>query len=296
MPKVVLKEKKAILTKEPTTEKLSWIKVKGAIPSKWLPYPKGLEIYYRPYTHGDLLLFNQTNPDGSPVMDAVQRIEFVMKGIDVGGAPFDKWSISYRDFLFVSLLRRLSTFDTNQFVMAYKCSVCGGENQAIFSLEQVDIMDVEVPALPVVYTTTEGEVLHFSLLTVGGYMRLLKEGNLKDELAILSEMLVNFQDREKAYKILYDARGKGGQDIEALIEINTMLLTGIKPLEHKCQFCLKFNEEEEQKEKSTPGYSAYFRDPTNYLSFYDPEVVVFPFRQPDDTFRNRIRFGLQGNR
>ena len=300
--KVVLKDRTKGKSSLPGPEKplsvrgSSRIKVLGKIPSKWLPYPKGMEIYYHPYTHGDLIAFNQTDSNGRPVMDAAQQMDFVMSGIETGGVPFDKWELSYRDFLFVSLLRRLSTFDTNQFIMAYKCRTCGVENQAIFDLGRVDILDVEVPALPIVYTTTSGTELHFSLLTVGSYLKLFKAGSLKDEILVLAEMVSNIPDKEMAQKILYEARGEGAQDISALVEINSMLLTGVAPMDHTCQSCSRFNEGEVEKSKEKPGYEPLYRDPVNRLGFYDPEVVVYPFREADDSFRDRIRFGLPGTR
>lgn len=75
------------------------------LPSKFLPYPKGTKITYRPYLFGEVKKFNQGQQSTS------QAWALIASGIK---CSFDVNELTLSDLRYIGLLRKISTFGLRQ--------------------------------------------------------------------------------------------------------------------------------------------------------------------------------------
>jgi len=234
------------------------------LPSKFKSYPKDATIFYYPYTYGDLLSFNQSK------MSEAGNVEFILKGIEVS----PNFSLTYFDFLYIALLRRLSTFDSSKFDIKYACSKCGNVVTKTVTFEEVEFDDMDVEDLPIVVTYKDKD-LTIMPLTISQYLDLAKKGKHNNKIAILAKTITNVPFDE-AMNIISTATGEFA---EILDEVNTILYHGIKPFSFECD-----NEVDGEKCGQVES-----------VSIDRPEVLVLPFRRDSKAIRNKIRFGIQQN-
>ena len=74
------------------------------LPSRKLQYPKGVRVYYRPYTLGELLKINQYN------FDEVELYEFILDGIKVTG--MEKEDLTYYDVVYLGWRRKTASMES----------------------------------------------------------------------------------------------------------------------------------------------------------------------------------------
>lgn len=224
------------------------------LPSKCLPYPPGVIIKYKPYTYGEILKFNQSK------LGKAGNIEFILEGVITEGIK--KTELALLDFLFISILRRISSFESDQYTVTFDCNNCGKSNRVSQNISKIEFDDLNVESLPIVLDTEYGE-LHFKPITVAQHLDLLKSG-IDDSIAVYAKQIIN-KPYDEAYKIIYNATGDLKEDLETL---DKLLYFGPKPLECKCNSC-KF---------------------INTVAIDNPEVVVEPFRDSKGPVGSRIRF------
>lgn len=228
------------------------------LPSKFLPYPTGV-VEYVPYTFGELVRLAQSN------LDPVGITKFILEGIKTS---FNKEDLSYFDFMYVALLRRISSAESNQFSFMGTCGDCGDKRKYISGLADLEFNDLTVPDLPIIIEVG-GFPLHFMPLTVGKYMELSESGKLDDRVEVYASTVVN-KPKDQVRMILESAPGTIVEDIE---EVDRLLMFGVKTLPIKCGAC---------------GESIV-------VDIEDPEVLVRPFRPDENPPRNRILFGVKGH-
>lgn len=259
-------EEKSVRIPIQASDGLAWIKM-VEVPSRFLPYPKGSVITYRGYTYGELIRLNQSK------LDVGGEIELILEGIRTEG--FEKSELSYFDYLFVAMHRKLSTFDTNTFNLVFACDACGGDNRIEMDVMKVEFTDLSTPELPIVVDVGLDKPLMFKPLTVDSFIRLSRTELLGDQMEIFLEMIdppLPPLEKEDMRKTLTDLPGRM---MEVLLQVDTLLYFGVKPVEVQCKHC------------STPEVPY-----TMKVNIHDPGVIVEPFRGDREFVGNRIRFGL----
>jgi len=226
------------------------------LPSKFLPYGNG-KIFYRPYTYGEVDAFSDSNINASKAMD------FVLEGIETDG--FEKYDLTLGDFLFIALLRKISSFGTLEFQVT--SSYRGHPINKVLNHEDIEFDDLEIEALPVVLTLSNVE-MHFMPLTVRGYQSLYQR-EIDNERAALAMQCINMKFDE-AYEIINNTTGR---DISYLKEVDAMLHHSISPVD------VVFTVDGQEVHKS--------------IEIDDPNALVLPFLGSEESTGSPIRFGLQ---
>lgn len=226
------------------------------LPSKFMPYPSNTKIFYRPYTYGEADSFSDSKVSNS------KALEFVLDGVNTDG--IDKYNLTLGDFLYIALLRKISSFGTLEFQVAvtYKRELF----KKVVTHEDIVFDDIKAEKLPVVFTMG-GRDLHFYPLTIKQYIELLDK-DLDNERAIIAMQCDNlpFDD---AYNIINDAIGR---DITYLKEVDGLLSHSVAPLD------VVFNIEDKEVHKS--------------VAIDDPNTLVLPFLGHEESSRSPIRFGV----
>jgi hypothetical protein len=245
------------------------------IPSKFLPYPQGVEISYYPYKFGELKKFAQSK------LSIKQRYEFILDGILVTGMPKEK--LTFNDFLFIALLRKMSSVGVQDISVKFKCLKCNFENTHHVKLNQLDFDGLDIPSLPATIVINNKE-MSFSPLTVEDFFSLFREGKENDPVGILSMQCRNLTFKQ-SYDLIYNANP---EDSEMLDELNTMFYHGLATMSIPCE-----NKEALEKELldgveiEKNVHCKYI----NKIELGDPDLIVQPFRRDGRTAKDRIRFG-----
>jgi len=241
------------------------------LPSKFLPYPEKSEIFFRSYTYGEISQISQSK------VGINDKINMAIRGITTKGFNVDE--ISYFDLQYVSLLRRGSTFATNDFSVRYKCrnkevrkiiegkekiESCQKENFEILPLTNFEFIDLEIPQLPINVKFKDRKV-RFDVFRVKDYLYLNNVNKADDAIAILA-IQTDIKDFEEAYKFI---QGVSGDDLVLLKRIDVMLNHGLKHFKLKCRDC---------------GY-------INYIGPGEGDVIIMPFCSTKDTHGDVISFG-----
>jgi len=195
----------------------------------------------------------------------------------------DKENLTFNDFLFLALLRKMSSVGIQDISVKYRCAKCNFENTEHIQLDKLDFDDMEVPDLPAHLIINNKEV-SFTPLTVKDFFLLFKEGKEKDPVSILAVQCRNMHFKE-ACDLLYNANP---EDSELLEELNKMFYHGLATMKFSCQ-----NKEAKETEmldgiEIEKNVHCKF---TNYIELGDPDLIVQPFRRDGRTAKDRIRFG-----
>lgn len=235
------------------------------LPSNFLPYPEGIEITYTPYEYGEVESLNEAH------MTTEDAFRFILKGIKTKGIKNE--DLTLPDFLFIALLRKLSTLGDSKFVAKnFLCVSCKTSLELVFSIKEHLKFDyMEAPKLPV-KADQLGELkdVKFTPLTIGDYLELartkkLNKGQKKDTVAMMAKQARNV-DYDTAYKVIYSLVGK---DHARIRQIDGLLYHSLQAVESKCNKC---------------------GAPTS-LMLDGWEAVIIPFRGEGDPEESGISFG-----
>ncbi len=255
------------------------------LPSKGAPYPVGGTITYSPYCYGELLQFNQSD------LDRAGKLEFILKGIN---ASFPKDDLAYFDVMFISLLRRLATFDTDAFKATYRCPKCGAKNTVNRKISELEFKDFEfkVPIKADLSPDVDGSlVLEFVPLTIGRYLLLAKKDKETDPLCVQASCVRN-RDYEEAHSILYKLYG---ETRETLDQIDTMLYFGINPITIECTNVIPAEEEVSDSDEPTGKGEDEVCGYKLSIELDDPETLIQPFRLTSGAPGNRVQSRIEAH-
>lgn len=231
------------------------------LPSKCLSYPENVEIAYRPYSFGEAKKLSQSK------FSMKEHIDFVLSGVQTQGLK-SKYDITYSDFLFISLLRRIATVQTQTVSITFPCQHCESPNTYQINVSDLEFQDIEIPKLPMI-VNIKGKELRFSFFTIGNFIEAQKKNNLKDNMALLAYSVTNMPYRE-AYSIITD-NNLSFEDGSVLDVVEAQLYHGLKTKEFVCQ-------------KGDCGQ-------TSKVNLEILNMVISPFRENEDSYRDRIRYG-----
>jgi len=228
------------------------------LPSNFLPYPEGVAISYVPYTFDELLAFGQSN------MSKADSVEYILRGIHTEG--IEKHQLSFFDFIYVSLLRKMSSFRDDEIIVEYDCYNCGTKNVLNERMSQLDFKDLDIPRLPIKVKVEEGVFLHFAPITIKTFLELERFNMMENKVAVYAAAVVNME-RSQATPIIKNAQG---DLLRALVYVDDKLSFGLKPLIRNCKNCKA----------------------SNTLGMDEPEAFIYPFRGSDGLIGDVIQFDV----
>ena len=231
------------------------------LPSRGLSYPAGCEISYRPYSFGEAKKLSQSK------FSLKEHIDFVLNGVQCHGLK-SKYDLTYSDFLFISLLRRISTVQTKTISITFQCRHCKANNTYQINVGDMEFQDSELPKLPI-KVNIRGKELKFTYFTLAKFIEAHNHNAIKDEMALLAYSVTNLPFKE-AYSIITD-ENLPYDDGAVLDVVEEQLFHGLNPKEFVCQ-------------KGDCGM-------TNVVNLEILNMTISPFRGDENTYRDRIHYG-----
>lgn len=226
------------------------------LPSRGLAYPDA-RLTYSPYSYAEVADFNES------VASEADKQKMISAGIEFSEG-IEK--MSYNDFMYVALLRRLSSFGTSTYKVQTRCPHCSTMHTQTFTTVGFD--DIQAEALPLILTLESGKELHFNVLTVENFWALDKSGELDNSSAILARCVTNVE-YEEAYDLISNSTGV---DSGNLFLVDKYLYHGISKVPAECK---------------AEGCGKKFDIDLNNTK----ESVIYPFRESSGSNPGRIRFG-----
>lgn len=227
------------------------------LPSRGILYEPNSELAYHPYTFGDISYISDSK------LSQESLVKFLSDGIVFSEGVEN---LTVEDFWYICLLRKLSSMNSSEYKVQYKCKNCGSLSSDVFT--QVSFDDIKAEDLPI-ETDIDGKELVFSPLTVKDYMKVIDKPDL-DSTTLLALNVTNMK-LDEALDIIKNAVG---EDAQVLSEIDEYLYHGISKHEAKCTEC---------------GH-------VNYVDLTDhKESIIRPFRSEERSVKSRIRFGKNRN-
>jgi hypothetical protein len=234
------------------------------LPSKSLSYPPGTTVSHRPYTFGEVKRISQSK------LGIKDTFKEILKGVETN-LP-DKGMLTVPDVLFLGLLRKISTFGSSKFSVAYHCSHCDKGSTFDLSADQIDFAELSVPRLPIKISLSNDVEYVFTPITINDYNYLVDKELADDELAILA-----VQCRSGGFeKNLEEFNNCNMEDGQILSEVDKLLKHEVKPVKNKCNNKLDDN-------KVCGG--------ENNIELDGGRALVLPFRKLENVNGSRIRFG-----
>ena len=196
----------------------------STLPSKGLLYPEDATIDIRPYSFGDMKRLN-----GGHYNELEKLIGFVLSGVM---PSFEAEDLLLIDFMYIALLRKLSSNTGTEYQCEYECNQCGESNIYRFKMTDIDTYDLG-EGFPKTIPHSSGFDLVFHPATIKNYRYLAKNKQLENEVAFTAVQVANFSFKE-AYEIVDNSYL---EDMEKLEEIDRDIAVGVKPNESSCGKC-----------------------------------------------------------
>ena len=253
-----LQENQSVETVESTSV---WIDVLE-VPSKFLSYPPGSKIQYKPYSFGELEEWASLPRGASPE----DKYKLGLKGIKVEG--FDIFDLNIADYNYIMTLRKLSTYDRARFDLKYNCPHCSEQVVSTQEIQNINFKDFEeFNRLPVVYKTSDGKELVIDSMTVGDAIRFRGSDIPDNSMTRLAFQIRNMSTSES---LEYLSDISDIYEIELLQELEGVLNFGkSQEIDLTCPHC---------KKKST-------------ISILGVSALAEPFRKPKKSLHDCIISG-----
>lgn len=228
------------------------------LPSNMIPYPEGAEISYRSYGFGEIKNISQSE------LSELDFVDIVMNGIYTN---FDKKTITFYDFLYIAILRKLFTIGNSKAELVYICPHCEKRvSSEIDMAEDIDFEYLKTEELPISTVLDDGNVYEFHPFTIEDYKWLVRNNKFKDYVAVISLCCKNREYKE-TYK--YIMENSTISDGETLLEVEHYLSHDMKRVEKYCPKC-----------KSR-----------NNLDVSGRDVLIRPFHKRAGSTKHKIWFG-----
>ena len=234
----------------------------SSLPSKNIPYPKGSQIYYRPYTYGEMDTFNDSK------LGVAEKLRFIAEGMKTKGIDLN--DITLNDFLYLGLLRKISSLGTTRFSIMIPVEGEAKPRTKVYDFEDIQFENLEVPTLPANITVRK-TIMQFMPITLGRYLTLLDkdEDLINQERALMAAQCVNLEFNQSRELI----ENAIGNELTLLGKVDKLLDHGLLPLDVYY--------------KDLNGKEQHAR-----VELDDPYTLVWPFRGPEGVKDGSIWFGV----
>lgn len=230
-------------------------------PSKFIPYPEGTTIKYRPYVFGEIKKHSNSK------LSIEDQLYMVLDGITT--TKIEPLDLTLADMLFLGVLRRISTVGDGEVKINSRCGKCGKVLESVIKHTDLEVRDLEVPALPVRVKLGEREC-HFKPLIVRDYLNLLNKNLHQDYIKLMAKTCINIED-EEAEELFFNLSRKDGETLE---EVDGVLIHELVPIEIECD-----------NSKCHYKNSIELEGGQNF--------VLVPFRESTESDSSGICYGLQ---
>ncbi len=279
------------------------------LPSKFYPYPEHSRVIVDSYTYREIEVLS----DSSLPLD--MDYEFVLEGVETQG--FDKYDLTYFDFQYTNLLRKLRSIENPQFMTPYYCERCNTSNKKIFSLINIGFDDLKIeliPNLPVNIDFNSIGRRRFMPLTIGKFIELYRKDlvylkrkgdyvlnrlgeKVYDTSAQIAGMCIDYDDVETAYYEFSQIRDR--DDWQLINEIDKLFDHGISAFVFNCENRIGEDPNKELTEIKEGKELRYVRVKderqvcNNKISIelLGGEALLLPFHEHEGDIRDRISFG-----
>ncbi len=239
------------------------IQIADGLPSQFIPYPDNVVIKYNPYTFGELKKISQST------LSIKEEFKFILEGIKVEN--MDALDLTLPDFMFINLLRNISSLGTQKASVDFLCPQCTTPNTTTIEIkgnsQDIEFEDLMIDELPIIATLSTGEY-HFSPIRLKDYFALIDNKKENDLIAWLAAQCRNISFDE-AYEAFFNANAI---DTEILEEVDRLLNHDLKPIPAHCTNCSE----------------------TVNVELIGGDAVLKPFRAADEHqqfIKSSIRFG-----
>lgn len=246
-------------------DNLPIINVSSVLPSGGMTYPSNYEIKYRPLTFGEINKISQVDPSQKDLA------RVLLAGMHFN---FPTSLLTYYDFRYIALLRKLSSLGENWIRVTVECGNKKCRHLNTFKINagpngNIEFWEVQYPSLPITvslkFQGDNSEEYRFNPLTLENFLRLVDFNLDKDQSATLAASCIS-HPFEETYKKINVACC---EDDDILREVDDLLVGGIKPIPGKCEKCGK----------------------TISIRIDSGDAIIRPFRSDENFIKDRIRFG-----
>jgi len=200
------------------------------LPSKGIFYPKGFSIKIRPYTYGEIKYISQSD------IGLKDKIRFILEGVVTEN--LDKEDLTFYDFIFLGLLRRLYSFGTEELKITITCE-CGNRIEKVFVTEDIEFEDISVSSYKPIKVEYNGQILLIDVFRIKDILNSdysFDSLSEEDQLAFHIKSLPFQQAKEFISNLIpFDL-----QELDKII--SSRFFHYIKPFQIKCDKCGKINQ------------------------------------------------------
>lgn len=189
------------------------------LPSRFIGYPEGTKISYKPITLDELEALN------SDELDPVRAVAMLLKSIHCTTLPVEE--LYYWDVIYIGIQRKLFALGGTKGTIYEQCPKCGNLVSKTFDYTELDFKELSVQALPM-RLDIGGKKVEFSLLTMKDLLQLKPTDG---ELGVYARMIKNLPF-EEALPLVKNATGI---DIKKIRFVDKQLDYGIKPFFVECE-------------------------------------------------------------
>jgi pentatricopeptide repeat protein len=233
----------------------------SSLPSKGKTYPSNAYISIRNFNYAEIKKISNSN------LSEREGLALVLAGMNTN---FDKMQITFNDFLYLGLLRKIQTLGTPKIQVPYIKPKTKEKAFHVITPDALEIEDIECD-LPV-KLDIDTAILEFMPLTVGDILKLNDMGKLDDQTYLMAAMCKN-KSIDEAYGLIGSIMDSDILRDLGLVEEH--LTKGIKPLVFDCKETYKGAEVTTKVSIRLEGRGA----------------LLLPFREQGTTSRSRISFG-----
>ncbi len=231
-----------------------------SLPSKGYSYPSDMGLFVKP-----LKIKDQIDMERYGITDS-EYFRILLEGITIEGCPMSKESLLHFDVQFLDVVRRLYSFDTEEYIGIEGCKCQNPEceepftykfkmNELYFSDFKKDIFNKHF----VLGEGTEDELeIVVNPITVADFMRLSREAkNYKQKRTLLSSIFTEYlcacvtevigrefksiKDRN-AFLFAYIEDIYRAKDKKILKQISDETISSIEPFKYTCPICGEITE------------------------------------------------------
>ncbi len=247
------------------------------LPSNFLFYPPGVEIYF------DCLSYTEIKKLSNANLPIEMQYEIMLEGIHVSGMPKDQ--LTLYDVIYINLLRKFAGMPAAKYFAVNACTSCGNINAPEFLFTQLLLNGLDKEDIPEIPISAEvnGVIKKFHPIRIKSFIELNKRGlyyllgkdkkfllnekqeRMKNQTAFMAAHIVGDLDEE----MIFLDQLKNPDDIDVIEYIDELLYHSLKKLPYKCEHC---------KADNTAG-------------LIGGESIILPFRETQKSVRDRILFG-----
>ena len=156
-----------------------------------------------------------------------------LEGVEVSGMK--KEDLTFGDFLYISVLRRISSVGEGTVIIKSNCPSCGDESTYKLEIQKIDFNELKATSLPVNFKLANGNgVISFKPMTIGQYLKwLAKDFNESEQSSSYLASQCISMDFDKALEVIKALNNS--QDLQNINRLNELLSHEMSPLNFECK-------------------------------------------------------------